>query len=161
MGSDPKPESWGYGLTWLITIGLIAMVAFGTFKLTVTAKESSKHLEQAKKDAEKLGLAALSKQNAEVDKLEKADAEAASSFSWEDATARKDIERKAKEQCRAQRTRAVTSLAVEFDRSEEECGRMLDASGGDLERAYQALLARRKSDDAAIARVLQKEARAA
>ena len=71
MGSDPKPESWGYGLTWLITIGLIAMVAFGTFKLTVTAKESSKHLEQAKKEAEKAGLKALAENNTQVDEKQK------------------------------------------------------------------------------------------
>ena len=77
MGSDPKPESWGYGLTWLITIGLIVMVAFGTFKLTVTAKESSKHLEAAKKEAEELGLAALEKHNAETEKKQKLEEEKA------------------------------------------------------------------------------------
>lgn len=76
MGSDPKPESWGYGLTWLVTIGLVGMVTFGVFKLTVTAKESTLHLEEEKKKAEAIGLKALEENNAAVDKKQKAVEEA-------------------------------------------------------------------------------------
>ena len=76
MGSDPKPESWGYGLTWLISIGLVIMVSFGVFKLTATAKESTKHLEAARKEAEAAGLKALAANNAEVDEKVKLEAAA-------------------------------------------------------------------------------------
>ena len=48
MNSDQKPEKWGYGLTWLITAGLVVMVAIGVIKLRKTAIDSAAHLRAEK-----------------------------------------------------------------------------------------------------------------
>ena len=72
MASDQQPETWGYGLTWLVTIGLVVLVSFGAFKLTVAAKEGSKHMEAEKKIAEEAGLKALKEKNEKVDAEKKA-----------------------------------------------------------------------------------------
>lgn len=72
MASDQQPETWGYGLTWLVTIGLVVLVSFGAFKLTVAAKEGSRHMEAEKKIAETAGLEALQKSNDKVDAEKKA-----------------------------------------------------------------------------------------
>ena len=66
MASDQQPETWGYGLTWLVTIGLVVLVSFGAFKLTVAAKEGSRHMEAEKVAAEKAGLEELKKNNEKV-----------------------------------------------------------------------------------------------
>ena len=77
MGSDQKPETWGYGLTWLVTIGLIVMISVGAVKLTAEAKKSAAHLEEERKAAEELALKELKKNNDEIDKKQKADEEKA------------------------------------------------------------------------------------
>ena len=51
MNSDQKPDKWGYGLTWLITAGLVVMVAIGVVKLRKTAIDSSAKLKKAKAEA--------------------------------------------------------------------------------------------------------------
>ena len=77
MGSDQQPEKWGYGLTWMVTIGLAGMIAFGAVKLTAAAKHSTEHLEAEKKIAEEKGKKMIEANNAEVAEKEKAAAEEA------------------------------------------------------------------------------------
>jgi cbb3-type cytochrome c oxidase subunit III len=38
MSSDQKPESWGFGVTIMVIVGLIALISFGAFKLAGSAR---------------------------------------------------------------------------------------------------------------------------
>ena len=50
MSSHEQPEKWGYGLTWVIAIGLTVMIGFGAVKLRANAKHG--YEEQAKNKIE-------------------------------------------------------------------------------------------------------------
>jgi cytochrome c553 len=56
MSSDQQPQKWGYGLTWLVIVGLIVLIAVGVTKLRETAKVSyAAHLD-ARVEAEKKAI---------------------------------------------------------------------------------------------------------
>ncbi|NQZ60315.1 MAG: hypothetical protein HRT88_22945 [Lentisphaeraceae bacterium] len=51
MSSQQQPEKWGYGITWLIIVGLTAMVSFGVVKLNANAKKGYAAQVKAKAEA--------------------------------------------------------------------------------------------------------------
>jgi len=76
MSSQQQPEKWGYGLTWLITIGLAGMIVFGFLKLKANATEGWKAQSAAKKEADIRALAAAKVEVAEIKAVQDAEAAA-------------------------------------------------------------------------------------
>ena len=66
MSSEQKPESWGYGLTWLVIIAIIGLIGFGAVKLRTSAKENYARLVKEKAAAEELAKAAAAKETEKV-----------------------------------------------------------------------------------------------
>ncbi|MCH2208357.1 MAG: c-type cytochrome [Lentisphaerales bacterium] len=77
MSSDQKPEKWGYGLTWLITAGLVVMVAIGVVKLRKTAIDSAAHLRAEKAKAMEAAKQQFEAETKATEALETADKKAA------------------------------------------------------------------------------------
>ena len=71
MSTEQKPETWGYGLTWIVTIGLTALIIFGSFKLYASAKSNTERLEKEREIAQEAASGNIDKNNKEVDELEK------------------------------------------------------------------------------------------
>ncbi len=70
MSSDQKPETWGYGLTWLVIIGLAVMIGYGAVKLRKSAKDNYAALSKQKIEAEARAKAAAAKEDARVKALQ-------------------------------------------------------------------------------------------
>lgn len=73
MNSDQKPEKWGYGLTWLITVALVVMVAIGVVKLRRTAIDSSARLKAEKAKAMETAKKQYEEETKATEALEAAD----------------------------------------------------------------------------------------
>ena len=81
MNSDQKPEKWGYGLTWLITAGLVVMVAVGVVKLRQTAIDSTIRLRAEKAEAMEIAKQQFEAETKATEALEAEDFERAA---WRD-----------------------------------------------------------------------------
>ncbi|MCM8532150.1 MAG: cytochrome c [Lentisphaeraceae bacterium] len=91
MSSDQKPESWGYGLTWMITIALIVMVSIGVVKLRATAIHSAEHLKAEKEKAITLKKEQLAVQTKETEAKMAADKAAEAEANKPPAASPEDI----------------------------------------------------------------------
>jgi cbb3-type cytochrome c oxidase subunit III len=66
MSSDQKPETWGYGLTWVVIICLIGLIAFGAVKLKNSARANYDRLVVEKAEAVEAGKAFAAEESKKV-----------------------------------------------------------------------------------------------